>query len=98
MNPEEEFRDQPEPGIEKTQPAEPAGEDEVPVAEANQPTEEKARPAVTAEEDELPIMEANQPEIYADAHYEPAAETTTPPRYYTPPERTVRARAETKLF
>ena len=28
--------------------------------------------------------------IYADAHYEPAGESTVPPRYYTPPEKTSR--------
>ena len=28
--------------------------------------------------------------VYSDAHYEPAASTTTPPRYYTPPEHTAR--------
>ena len=26
-------------------------------------------------------------EDYADAHYEPANESTVPPRYYTPPEK-----------
>ena len=26
-------------------------------------------------------------EDYADAHYEPADESTVPPRYYTPPEK-----------
>ena len=31
-----------------------------------------------------------QHEDYSDAHYEPAGESTVPPRYYTPPERTVR--------
>lgn len=30
-------------------------------------------------------------EDYADAHYEPADESTVPPRYYTPPERPVKA-------
>ena len=25
-------------------------------------------------------------DIYADAHYTPAGESTVPPRYYTPPE------------
>ena len=29
-------------------------------------------------------------EDYSDAHYEPADESTVPPRYYTPPERTGR--------
>ena len=29
-------------------------------------------------------------EDYADAHYEPADESTVPPRYYTPPEKPVR--------
>ncbi|MBR1456881.1 MAG: trypsin-like peptidase domain-containing protein [Oscillospiraceae bacterium] len=28
--------------------------------------------------------------IYADAHYEPAGESTVPPRYYTPPEKTTK--------
>ena len=31
-------------------------------------------------------------QIYSDAHYEPAGATTTPPRYYTPPERQPRPR------
>ena len=30
-------------------------------------------------------------EVYSDAHYEPAEETTIPPRYYTPPDRSVRS-------
>ena len=30
--------------------------------------------------------------IYSDAHYEPAGDTTTPPRYYTPPVRQERPR------
>ena len=30
--------------------------------------------------------------IYSDAHYEPAGDTTTPPRYYTPPVREQRVR------
>lgn len=30
-------------------------------------------------------------EIYSDAHYEPAGTSTEPPRYYTPPERPVKA-------
>ena len=29
-------------------------------------------------------------EIYSDAHYEPAGASTEPPRYYTPPERSVK--------
>jgi serine protease Do len=36
----------------------------------------------------------SEPPIYADAHYEPAGATTTPPRYYTPPDRTERPRKE----
>ncbi len=32
--------------------------------------------------------------IYADAHYEPEGDTPTPPRYYTPPERTERPKRE----
>ena len=28
--------------------------------------------------------------IYSDAHYVQADKSTTPPRYYTPPERSVR--------
>ena len=31
---------------------------------------------------------------YADAHYEPVGESTTPPRYYTPPEKEAKASAE----
>ena len=39
--------------------------------------------------------------IYADAHYEPAGESTVPPRYYTPPERPVKEpkpKKEKKVF
>ena len=35
-------------------------------------------------------------EDYADAHYEPADESTVPPRYYTPPERPARAARKKK--
>lgn len=31
-----------------------------------------------------------QRQDYSDAHYEPAEESTVPPRYYTPPEKTAR--------
>ena len=31
-----------------------------------------------------------QREVYSDAHYEPAGESTVPPHYYTPPERSTR--------
>ena len=34
--------------------------------------------------------------IYSDAHYVRADESTTPPRYYTPPEKTVRQSREEK--
>ena len=36
------------------------------------------------------------PSPYADAHYEPAGETTAPPRYYTPPQRSEKPRREKK--
>ncbi len=35
-------------------------------------------------------------QVYADAHYEPAGESTIPPRYYCPPERPVREAKEKK--
>ena len=34
--------------------------------------------------------------IYSDAHYVRADESTTPPRYYTPPEKTARQNREEK--
>ena len=34
--------------------------------------------------------------IYSDAHYEPAEESTVPPRYYTPPEKHVKETKVTK--
>ena len=34
--------------------------------------------------------------IYSDAHYEPAGASTEPPRYYTPPKRTVKEPREKK--
>ena len=34
--------------------------------------------------------------IYSDAHYEPAEESTVPPRYYTPPEKHVKEPKATK--
>ncbi len=35
-------------------------------------------------------------QVYADAHYEPANESTVPPRYYCPPERPVKEAKEKK--
>ena len=35
-------------------------------------------------------------QVYADAHYEPAGESTVPPRYYCPPERPVKETKEKK--
>ena len=35
-------------------------------------------------------------QVYADAHYEPAGESTVPPRYYCPPERPEREAKEKK--
>ena len=34
--------------------------------------------------------------IYSDAHYVPENENTEPPRYYKPPERTVKVSVSTK--
>ena len=34
--------------------------------------------------------------IYADAHYVPENENTEPPKYYKPPERTVKVTASPK--
>ncbi len=92
---------QPETAAEPGQPAEIAAEE--PTAEA-QPESAEARPETAAEapreapaEDGESVQnEQSAPEIYADAHYEPAAETTVPPRYYTPPQKTVRVRAVPK--
>ena len=41
---------------------------------------------------EYPYRSDDLQGIYADAHYEPAAETTVPPRYYTPRERPEKVR------
>lgn len=66
--------------VENTVPAEEA----IPGAEAPKPAREK----------DSWYRSENEPPIYADAHYEPAGATTTPPRYYTPPERTERPKKE----
>ncbi len=58
--------------------------------------EEPVEAAVPADPVSSVPEEPAAPEIYADAHYEPAGETTTPPRYYTPPQRSVRVRAVRK--
>lgn len=60
-----------------------------------EPEQENAETAVPAAEEAVESEPAAS-EIYADAHYEPAGETTTPPRYYTPPQRTVRVKAVRK--
>ena len=39
-------------------------------------------------------QEVYREQVYADAHYEPAGESTVPPRYYCPPERPVREAKE----
>ena len=41
-------------------------------------------------EPEVEFGPSYQREVYSDAHYEPAGETTVPPRYYTPPEKSPR--------
>ena len=38
-------------------------------------------------ESDVELGSAFRREVYSDAHYEPAGESTVPPRYYTPPER-----------
>ena len=40
--------------------------------------------------------DAFREQVYADAHYEPAGESTVPPRYYCPPERPEREAKERK--
>ena len=44
--------------------------------------------------DGAPSPAAGENPFYADAHYEPAGSTTTPPRYYTPPVRQERVKRE----
>ena len=41
-------------------------------------------------EPEAEFGSAYRREVYSDAHYEPAGESTVPPRYYTPPEKNQR--------
>ena len=41
-------------------------------------------------EPDVEFGSAYQREVYSDAHYEPAGESTVPPRYYTPPEKSPR--------
>ena len=41
-------------------------------------------------EPEVEFGSAYRREVYSDAHYEPAGESTVPPRYYTPPEKSPR--------
>ena len=41
-------------------------------------------------ESEVEFGSAYRREVYSDAHYEPAGESTVPPRYYTPPEKNPR--------
>ena len=75
----------PEAPAEQAEPVEAASAEEtVPGEEAPKPTREK----------DGWYRSESEPPIYADAHYEPAGATTTPPRYYTPPERTERPRKD----
>ena len=39
---------------------------------------------------EYHFVPENRHADFTDAHYEPADESTVPPRYYTPPEKTAR--------
>jgi len=64
-----------------------------PVSETPNETIEESAPAAeavpepeTAEESPY-SRDTYDDRVYADAHYEPAGESTVPPRYYTPPER-----------
>ena len=41
-------------------------------------------------ESEVEFGSTYRREVYSDAHYEPAGESTVPPRYYTPPEKSPR--------
>ena len=83
----------------ETEAAAPAAEESEPVMEA----EPSAAPEPTGTEEAAPEAESRaaenswyesagyrpeeKPPVYADAHFEPAGSTTTPPRYYTPPVR-----------
>ena len=83
----------------ETEAAAPAAEESEPVMEA----EPSAAPEPTGTEEAAPDAESRaaenswyesagyrpeeKPPVYADAHFEPAGSTTTPPRYYTPPVR-----------
>ena len=83
----------------ETEAAAPAAEESEPVMEA----EPSAASETTGTEEAAPEAESRaadnswyesagyrpeeKPPVYADAHFEPAGSTTTPPRYYTPPVR-----------
>ena len=69
----------------------------VPEDEAGEVREENSSFDVAPETGSQPVQgestfqQEQYPEQgYADAHYEPAGESTVPPRYYTPPERPVK--------
>lgn len=68
----------------------------VPEDEAGEVREENSTPELSPEEEPVSggeyhfNKEQYQEQVYADAHYEPAGESTVPPRYYTPPERSVK--------
>ena len=64
-----------------------------------------ADPASAPEEKEAPASNSGEyhfnrdeyrEQVYADAHYEPAGESTVPPRYYCPPQRTEKETKEKK--
>ncbi len=64
----------------------------VPADEAGEVREENSASEAIPESGKTPA--ASDPQgrapVYSDAHYEPADESTVPPRYYTPPERPVK--------
>ena len=73
---------------------EPERFENAPEEKAASPEEPQAAPAhADWYRSEADYSEERQP-IYADAHYEPAGSTTTPPRYYTPPVRQERVKRE----
>ena len=61
----------------------PAGEPEVPTTEENDPPAQGAYSPAPENEYHFNREEYRE-QVYADAHYEPAGESTVPPRYYCP--------------
>ena len=76
--------------ISSTHPEEPVSEAGAESAPETVPTAEEAFDAALNGEHSYNKEDYGEEQVYADAHYEPADESTVPPRYYCPPERNVR--------